>query len=225
MKIFAPLTLGLIACLNLQAETAKPTAPTKPLDKWASSIAEFDEADKTTPPPKAPSVFVGSSSFRKWTTLAADFPGLPVINRGFGGSQMSDLLALFDRLVVAYKPSQIVVYEGDNDLGAKKSPEAVLARFKTFCEKVRSVFPDVPVHFVSTKPSPLRIAIIDQQRRFNAMLAKYLATQQKMTFIDVFSLMLDDEGRPKPELYVADKLHMTPAGYKIWTEAVGKAIR
>ncbi|MCB1211108.1 MAG: hypothetical protein KDK97_17425, partial [Verrucomicrobiales bacterium] len=167
----------------------------------------------------------GSSSIRKWTTLAADFPGLPVINRGFGGSQMSDLLQYFDRLVTTYKPAQLVVYEGDNDLGASKSPEQVLADFKTFCAKVRAVFPDVPVHFISTKPSPKRIAIIDKQRQFNAMLVEYLATQQKMDFIDVFSLMLDESGKPVQTLFVADNLHMTPAGYAIWTAAVSKALQ
>ncbi|MCP5556902.1 MAG: hypothetical protein H7A55_04030 [Verrucomicrobiaceae bacterium] len=220
MKLYYLPLVCLAFGLTLSAQTEKPKGA-----KWDAAMAEFDELDKSTPPPASPIVFVGSSSIRKWTTLAADFPGLPVINRGFGGSQMSDLLQYFDRLVTTYKPAQLVVYEGDNDLGASKSPEQVLADFKTFCAKVRAVFPDVPVHFISTKPSPKRIAIIDKQRQFNAMLVEYLATQQKMDFIDVFSLMLDESGKPVQTLFVADNLHMTPAGYAIWTAAVSKALQ
>ena len=209
----------LLAGLAASALADKPKA-----SKWDEVMVEFDVLDKMSPPPLAPIVFVGSSSIRKWTTLAADFPGLPVINRGFGGSQMSDLLHHFDRVVTTYKPSQLVVYEGDNDLGAEKTPQQVLADFKIFCTRVRTLFPDLPVHFISTKPSPKRIAIIDKQREFNAMLVEYLATQKGMSFIDVFSLMLDESGKPKPSLFASDDLHMTPAGYELWTRAVKKAL-
>lgn len=212
-----------LLCLTLVASVA--LAETPAANKWEKDIAAFEKADKATPPPASPILFVGSSSIRKWTTLEQDFPGLPVINRGFGGSQMSDVLNYFDRVVAAYKPQAIVVYEGDNDLGGKKSPAQVFADFKTFIGKVREKLGDTPIYIIAVKPSLKRLTLMPQQAETNKMIKDFATTQKNVTFVDIVPAMLNAEGQPRKELLVSDGLHMTPEGYAIWTKAIDPLIR
>ncbi len=185
-------------------------------------IRKFEVVDKRTPPPTNAILFTGSSSVRLWTNLTADFPKRVVLNRGFGGSHMSDLLHYFDRVVVPYHPKAIVVYEGDNDLAAGKTPAAVLKDYQEFVGRVEKQLPGTPIIFLAVKPSRARLAQIEVQREFNASLKALAAKHSGLSYVDTFTPILDAAGQPRNELLREDGLHLNEHGYAIWREVVEK---
>ena len=189
--------------------------------RWSKEIAAFDKADAEHPPEKGGILFLGSSSIRMWKTLAEDFPKHRVINRGFGGSVVSDSVELVDRLVVPYEPRLIVFYAGGNDINAGKSPEQVFADFKAFVEKVRDRLPKTEIAYISIAGNPKRWSQVEKVKTANGMIEKYCAETPGLKFINAFPRMLGEDGQPRPEIFIADKLHMNAEGYKLWTEIVG----
>jgi lysophospholipase L1-like esterase len=188
--------------------------------RWESEIRAFEAADQTNAPPPGGVVFVGSSSIRLWKTLADDFKGLPVLNRGFGGSQLADSVFYTGRIVIPYRPQQIVLYAGDNDLAAGKSPEQVFHDFEAFITKVRSALPGARISYVSIKPSPARLALLPQMRAANALIAEFIHTGRDLDYIDVFTPMMREDGQPRPEIFGPDRLHMNAQGYALWTRLI-----
>jgi lysophospholipase L1-like esterase len=185
---------------------------------YESEMLAFEAQDAANPPPSRPVLFVGSSSIRIWPHLSAAFAGLPVLNRGFGGSQMSDVLAYFDRVVARYQPSQIVIYEGDNDLAAGKSVAQVYADYSNFLARVNTQLPTASIAFLAVKPSPSRLGLLPAMQQLNA-LVRGLATGRHR-FIDVHTPMLNGSGQPRTELFQSDMLHMNDAGYALWESIV-----
>lgn len=220
---FLCLLLPLFAAFapQLRAEPA-PVPAADPFAKWEKEIAAFEEKDRENPPPKGGIVFVGSSSIRKWVTLAEDFPHHRVLNRGFGGSQIIDSVHFADRIVIPYEPRMIVFYAGGNDIHAHKTPEQVFADFQAFVEKVRAKLPKTEIAFISIAGNPSRWAEVEQVKATNAMVENYIKGKDGMKFINVFPRMLGTDGLPRPEIFVADRLHMNAEGYKLWTEIVGQ---
>ena len=184
-------------------------------------IRKFEVVDQRTPPPTNSILFTGSSSIRLWTNLTADFPKRVVLNRGFGGSHMSDLLHFFDRVVVPYRPKLIVVYEGDNDLAAGKPVDAVFADYREFMRRVQTQLPGTPVVFLAVKPSRARVAQIGLQRELNARLKAFAAEGKGLSFVDTFTPILDAAGQPRAELLREDGLHLNERGYAEWQRVVG----
>lgn len=213
------LTLGLLAgCASGQRHLPPPSAGNA--DKWGKSIADYEAADRTNPPPRGAIVFVGSSSIRKWETLARDFSGLPVINRGFGGSQISDSVLFADRIVTPYHPRQVILYAGDNDIGAGKTPQQVFADYLAFTRKLHASDPRLRISFVAIKPSLKRWNLVEQGREANRLIAAHCRKDQRLDFIDIATPMLGADGKPRSELFVEDGLHLSPAGYALWRERV-----
>lgn len=225
---FAAVTLLILSSAPLIAQVAAPEAPAeqkpklKGPERWEKEIAGFETADAANPPKKGGIVFTGSSSIRMWKTLEQDFPNYPVLNRGFGGSQISDAVHFADRIVVPYAPRKIFIYSGGNDVNAKKSPKQVAADFKKFVEKVRAKLPDVDIAYISIAGNPARWKQVEQVKEANGLIEAYCKATPKLTFIDVFTAMLGSDGLPKPDIFLPDCLHMNAEGYKIWTEVVGK---
>jgi lysophospholipase L1-like esterase len=187
---------------------------------FEAEISAFEQADLASPPPANPVLFVGSSSIRVWPDLAGDFPDYPVMNRGFGGSQMSDVLYYFDRVVAVYDPALILVYEGDNDLASGKTVDQVYADYIEFLALVEEQLPDADVAFISTKPSPSRSQYLEVTQQLNARLEELASNNSHLWYIDVFTLMLYDNGQPRPELFGSDMLHMNAAGYELWKSII-----
>jgi hypothetical protein len=210
---FLPLLLivGLVFTLSSRGQT-------NPVSKWESEISDFERADKTNPPPTHGILFVGSSSIRKWTTLSRDFPGLPVFNRGFGGSEIADSTALADRIIIPYRPRLIVFYAGDNDLAAGKSASQVVSDFRSFLARVHAGLPETRVIFLSIKPSPSRWKLKDKIETANFQISAI--HDPLLTFVNIYPQMLDAEGKPRPELFLSDMLHMNEKGYAIWITAL-----
>ena len=189
-------------------------------DKWEPEIAAFEKADQTEPPPKGAIVFIGSSSIRKWKTLAEDFPYHRVINRGFGGSEIIDSVHFADRIVIPYAPRLVVLYAGGNDINAGKTPEQVFADFQAFTELVRGKLPDADLDYIAIAGNPARWAQVDRVRAANSKIEAFIEGKPHLKFINVFPQMLGSDGQPIPEIFGPDRLHMSPAGYKLWTNII-----
>jgi lysophospholipase L1-like esterase len=193
-------------------------------DKWEATIAQFEAQDQKSPPPADAVLFVGSSSIRLWD-LKQSFPDLATINRGFGGSQMSDVVRYARRIITPYKPRLIVLYEGDNDLAAKKAPEQVATDFDELMKIICAELPTTPLVVIGTKPSPKRWALIDQQRQLNRLLADRCAKDGHAKLLDVEQPMLDAHGKPKTDLFREDNLHLNAEGYTLWTSLLAPHLK
>ena len=193
--------------------------------RWQKEILAFGKQDAQKAPPEHPIVFTGSSSIRKWVTLAEDFPGLPVMNRGFGGSEVFDSFNYAHLTVIQYKPRQVVMYAGGNDINAGKTPQRVFADFKAFVAKVHAALPECRISYISNAPNPKRWSMIDKMQEASRLVEEYTKTDKRLQFINVYPHMLGADGKPKPDIFVEDQLHMNPKGYVIWKEVVGPYLK
>jgi lysophospholipase L1-like esterase len=187
-----------------------------------NDIQAFKKKDAERFPAKHSILFVGSSSFTKWTDVQDYFPGYPIINRGFGGSTLPDVIRYADDIIFPYQPKQIVIYCGENDLAASDTVTAamVTARFKTLFGMIRKKLGDVPVLFVSLKPSPSRSRLFAKMIETNAQIKAFLQKSKKTAFADVYSRMLDKDGGPVKDIFLGDNLHMNAKGYAIWQKVI-----
>ena len=193
-------------------------------DKWEKDIAAFEEKDKAAPPPQNEIVFVGSSTMRLWKTAEA-FPDLKVINRGFGGSQISDSVKYADRIILAYKPRVVVVFAGGNDINVGKTPDQVAGDFKALAGKIHAALPKTKIYYISLFPNVKRKAQEASCLKVNELIQAVIKSDERMGYIDTAAKMRAADGGPRPELLLDDGLHMNAEGYKIWNEIVGAVLR
>lgn len=186
------------------------------MSEFESELRAFDSA----PAPQNATVFYGSSSIRLWEALQTDFPGRTVVNRGFGGSTLAECVALVPRVILPLSPAALVLYAADNDLAQGASPEHAVWLFSQFMWSIRPHLPDLPIAYISVKPSPARYWNIHNIRRFNGLVREAVSALPGVTFLDLYSLMLSPTGGTRPELFTEDGLHMNPAGYALWTEQI-----
>ncbi|WP_313460370.1 SGNH/GDSL hydrolase family protein [Stenotrophomonas sp.] len=217
------LALALTAALPVAALSprAQPQIPEQVSNvAWADDMANFAKADQANPPPHGGIVFVGSSSIRFWDTLAADFPGQKVINRGFGGSEVRDSTYYANQVVTPYAPCKVFFYAGDNDLNSGRSPQQVRDDTVAFVKRVHQDLPNTTVEVISIKPSPSRANLLPAVQEANALVREALKGQPHAGFTDIYTPMLSKDGQPKASLFREDMLHMKPEGYAIWRKAL-----
>jgi len=188
----------------------------KKSDPWEGAIQNFEKMDARNPPPKGAVLFLGSSSIVGWN-LKKCFPDLAAINRGFGGSQIADSMRHVDRIVVPCEPKTIVFYAGDNDIASGKTPERVLADFKSLVARVHAALPKTRILFVSIKPSIARWKLVDRMRKANELIQEFTQTDERLGYVDVAKAMIGEDGKPLPDLFGGDGLHLSPKGYELWT--------
>ena len=218
------LFYGLIIGVFLGASFAKAQTYDR-ANLWQKEIDQFVETDRRETPPVRPVLFVGSSSFRKWESLRADFPRLNVINRGFGGSHLEDVIHYAPETILPYNPKIVVVYVGDNDIAAGKSVERVFADYKTLVALVNKSFTKTRIVFVSIKPSPSRRQFWSKFQQLNALVKAETAKDKRLDFADIWQPMLTADGTAREELFLPDMLHMKPAGYEIWRAVLSKYLK
>jgi lysophospholipase L1-like esterase len=213
-------TCILLTLLTTAARAAAPT--TKPHDfaKWEKAIAAFEEHDKTSPPPKGALLFTGASTITKWKTLEQDLADQKVLNRAFGGSEIADVTHFADRMIFPYEPKAIYIRSGGNDIHNGKTVEQVFQDYKDFVAKVREKMPTVPIIFISLSPSISRWSEADANKQLNALIEQYSKQSPNLAYIDTWNVVLGPDGKPRPELFVEDKLHFSPEGYKLFAERV-----
>lgn len=194
-------------------------------EQWKHEIDALLAQDAIQPPPEHAVLFVGSSSIRLWTSLAEDFPNIAVINHGFGGSELADSVYYADKIVIPYNPRAVVIYAGDNDLNAGKSPEQVAADFAAFRTKLHATLPATQLFYLSVKLCASRAQVYAQVRKANKLIAADCAAHAHCAFVDVATPLLDADGKPRPELFRPDQLHLSPAGYTIWKTVLSPLLR
>jgi lysophospholipase L1-like esterase len=187
--------------------------------RWEESIRGFEAADELNFPGQVDILFLGSSSIKLWN-LESYFPGYKTLNRGFGGSQISDSLYYAERVVFPYSPRMIVFYAGDNDINAGKSPRAVFDDYLAFTSKIRQHSPQTRIIFIAIKPSLRRWHLVEKMRKTNRMIEEFSKLEPCLDFLDIDASMIGSDGRPRQELFVEDGLHLSSLGYQLWTEAL-----
>ncbi len=216
------LLLMLSACAVTSTYGGAPADPDP--NRFAGEIKAFAEWDSKNAVPAEPVLFVGSSSIRMWRTHDC-FPSLPVVNRGFGGSHISDVLHFADRLVFPYRSQVIVFYAGDNDIAAGKSAERVFEDYRKFVGIVRAKLPEARVVFLSIKPSESRWSLWPEMKKANELVQDLSRKDDRLLFADLATPVLGVDGKPRSELFLGDKLHLSPAGYAVWTQALVPVLR
>jgi hypothetical protein len=213
--------LFLASTLPLFAQAAKEAD--RPA-KWEKEVAAIEKRQAEKPPGEGGIFFAGSSTIRLWD-LGKSFPDWKATNSGFGGSEIRDVTHFADRLVFKHEPRAVVLYAGDNDVKSGRTPDQVLADFRAFATATHKALPKTRVYFIAIKPSPARWELFDVQRRANDLVKEVCAKDERLGFIDIVPPMLGKDGRPREELYVKDRLHLSPAGYEILADAVKKAVK
>lgn len=185
---------------------------------FQKEIDAFKKKDNQQPPAANSILFVGSSSFTKWTDVQDYFPGYPILNRGFGGSTLVDVIRYANDVIIPYHPKQIIIYCGENDIAASDTitPQIVLKRFQELFSIIRSKLGKVPVGFISIKPSPSRWKMESRFVEANRLIKAFLSKQSNCSFINIHNAMLNADGSVKTDIFISDNLHMNASGYKIW---------
>lgn len=189
---------------------------------FANEIAAFKKQDSLSFPGTGKILFVGSSSFAFWKDVQQYFPEYPIINRGFGGSSLTDLIRYAPDVIFPYEPRQIIIYCGENDFAGDTSlyPSQVAQRFFDLFNLVRAKYKKVPIAYISMKPSPSRQHLMARFNVANVMIKNFLKKKRRTAYIDVYKAMLKENGLPKDEIFLADKLHMNAEGYNIWKKII-----
>lgn len=201
-------------------------ADTSVINRYSKEIKDFLKMDSVDATKKKDAVFTGSSSIRKWKTLADDMKNCKVLNRGFGGSTIPEVIYYANELVFKHNPSKIVLYAGENDVADNKSStKKVVSSFIYFQRLANLQLPESHVYFISAKPSPSRWKLWPQIKLINQKIKQYCDTTLNCTFVDVSSAMLNEKGELKKEIFAVDGLHLNENGYKIWTKVIGKALK
>jgi lysophospholipase L1-like esterase len=217
-KIITGFLLVFFACTNLVAQQQPP---------FYDEIQHFKKLDSIQFPPRNAILFVGSSSIRKWEDVQEYFPDETVINRGFGGSELTDAIRYANDIIIPYRPAEIVIYSGENDLAYSDTvtSEIVLLRFEKLFNIIRDALPQVPIVYVSIKPSPSRQNLMPRMEKANKLISNFLSSKKKTFFVDVYHKMLDKNGNPMPDIFLDDNLHMNAKGYHIWQKAIEPCLK
>jgi hypothetical protein len=211
VRNFPRAVLGLAAVLLC----ATAGAQTPLAERFEKKVLEYEAADRAAPPARGAILFAGDSQFYRWSTIHEDLPGYTLINRGIDSFQTADLIRYADRLITPYAPRLIVLHVGGNDVHNGKSPQQVLADFKTLVNAIHARLPGVRVLYSSITPGPGRWDEAPQRREANRVVKEYIATQPALGFIDLWDAMLTADGQPREDIWVADRVHPNHAGYLI----------
>lgn len=206
--------LFFLWAVSLFAQEQKPAF-------W-DDIQSFKKADSVSFPPENAILFIGSSSFTMWKDVQKDFPAYTIINRGFGGSSLTDVIRYASDIILPYDPKQIVIYCGENDLAGsdKVTSKIVFDRFKQLFGLIRNSYPNAKLTYVSMKPSPSRLHLMPKMTEANLLIKKFLKKQEKTSFVDVYQKMLNEAGTPMKDIFLEDNLHMNAKGYAIWQKLI-----
>ena len=210
--------LFLIAVLFLGFLSVKAQDP----NRFKSRIKELTETEYSFNPNKKLIVFAGSSSILKWEDVADYFPKYNVINNGFGGSHYSDLIYFYNELITKYKPDYLFIYEGDNDIAAKKKPGKIYKQAKGLVKQIKTDLPKTKVIIIAAKPSIARWNLSKQYIKLNRKLEKFCNKQANVDFADVWKIMLDKNGNVFQDIFIEDGLHMNKKGYALWKKEFDK---
>lgn len=196
---------------------------------WHLAIRKFLREDERNPQPEAAVLFTGSSSIRFWDTLQRDMAPYPVINRGFGGSMIHQVVHYMDEIVFPYNPAAVFLYAGENDIAGlwitrKHSAEEVFENFQQFCQRIFERLPDTPIHYISIKPAKSRKKFWPEMQRANRLIEEYCDSDPRLRYVDIVPVMQNDAGEIRGELFTRDGIHLNEKGYAVWGQVIRPAV-
>ena len=212
------LLLGLSFFILFQSSFAQS-------ERFKDEVAALSERIEKEGWEKGSILFTGSSSVRFWQSLQEDFPDQKIINTGFGGSQASDLIAYLPQLVLKYSPSKVFIYEGDNDLWAKKEVAEIMGDLDQIVKWIKKENPQTEIYLISAKPSPSRWDLKLSYLALNSSMKQYATSNEGVNFVNVWDIMLDEKGQAKSDIFISDELHMNAKGYALWKEVFQPFVR
>ena len=218
------LWLFVVLCSSVALNATDKPAVKDPPERWEETIRTFEDWDSKNSFPSDAVLFVGSSSIRLWPTREC-FEEFAVINRGFGGSYISDVSYYVKRIVLRYEPRVIVFYAGDNDIAAGKSAQQVFDDYKVFTKLVHDKLPTTRIIFISIKPSRSRWPLWPAVSQANRMIKDFSGKDGRLFYFDGAGPLLDGDGQPNLELFLPDKLHLNARGYDVWTKLLCPVIK
>ena len=221
MRRLMVLVLAVTWGATIEIAAQQPIDP----NRFEPAIQKFEAEDKATSPGKGSVLFIGASSIARWTNLAESFPDLRVVNRGFGGSELSEAVKYAPRVVVPHAPRIVVLYAGENDLNRGLTPDVIASDFDKFLQLIHTSLPATRTVVIGLKPSLLRWKLRDGMHQTNKLIHTRCAAHRSCVYVDPWPSMIGKDGTPKPEFFVEDGLHMTPAGYTAWTEMLRPHLR
>ena len=215
-------TLSIVLTFIVLAANAQNK---EPFPFW-NEVQKFKTADSIAFPASNQILLIGSSSFTLWKDVQNYFPDRKILNRAFGGSTLADVIRYRYDVIFPYQPKQIVIYCGENDFASSDTVtvELVTQRFITLFNYIRAKYKNVPVAYVSMKPSPSRMHLLEKYKEGNKRIQAYLATRPNTKFVDVYNAMLTATGEPTPDIFLKDNLHMNAKGYAIWKTKLEKVL-
>ena len=221
----ALVTLGMLmssapAVRSGQEAPRDRYAAARDYSKWEKEVAAYEAADRRSPPPRGGALFIGSSTIRLWKTLAEDFPGHKVINRGFGGSEIVDATHFADRLIFPHEPKQVFLRAGGNDIHTGRLPREVAADFAEFVRVVHARLPNAEVLYIAVSPAPARWGETDKYRELNRLIREMALDMPRVGYVETYDISLTPDGHARPELFINDRLHFNAEGYKLLAERV-----
>lgn len=218
------IDLKKIFCLTLMVLLTAAAVAQDPL-RFEKEVNEMLATDATVKKENL-ILFTGSSSIRMWADLKDYFPDKNVLNRGFGGSETTDLIYYAGKLIVPYQPRQIFIYEGDNDLNSGKSPEEILASTEDLLRLIRKELPKkTPVYFITPKPSLARWEMKDKYLKYRQMLKAWCSKNKNVTCVDMWAALTDQNGDVLKDIFIEDGLHLNKQGYQIWSAMISKYVK
>jgi lysophospholipase L1-like esterase len=205
----------------LMSISAAPTQPAAHnFARWEKQIAEIEQRHRDNPPARGGIVFVGSSTIKRWKSLADDFAGHNVINCGFGGSQIVDATHFADRIIIPYEPSMVFLRSGGNDIHAGKSAQQVFADYQAFARKIHAALPNTVIVFIGLSPAPVRWDEREANKQLNTLVQQFTLQTPNLAYVDGYDMTIAPDGTARNELFVADQLHFNADGYKLLTGRV-----
>jgi lysophospholipase L1-like esterase len=216
----APALLWSLVFLSSAGPVSAQPKTVATTNRWERAIQVFEASDRTNPPPMNAVLFTGSSNIRLWKDVGEAFPGHRVLNRGFGGAEMTDLVEFAGRIVIPFRPRIVIIYAGDNDLADHKTPEQISADFHAFAQEVHDALPKTVIGCIAVKPSPSRAKLVAQVKQTDALLESFCQTNANTIYIDDLTPMLSATGGPRPELFGRDGLHLNEQGRAIWASLI-----
>ena len=222
LAIHATLLLGLFGSIPKAPgqEAQRAYAEARDYSQWEKEVADYEAADSKNPPPKGGILFIGSSTIRLWKTLAEDYPGFKVINRGFGGTEIVDSTHFADRLIFPHEPKQIFLRAGGNDIHGGRTPRQVAHDFAVFVRVIHERLPKTEIIYIGVSPAPSRWAESDKYRELNRLIREMALEMPRVGFVDTFDMVLRPDGSARTELFVNDRLHFSAEGYELLRERV-----
>jgi lysophospholipase L1-like esterase len=221
LSFVAIVVLGLLTSPPTHGQqTGRPYSVTRDYSKWEKEVAAYEVSDRQNPPPKGGILFIGSSTIRLWKTLAEDYPDAKVINRGFGGTEIVDSTYFADRLIFPHEPKQIFLRAGGNDIHNGRVPVEVVNDFSEFVRVVHERLPKTEIIYIGVSPAASRWGESDKYRELNRLIRQSALMMPRVGYVDTFDMVLKPDGLADPELFVRDRLHFSPKGYKLLADRV-----